>query len=232
MAKFIKIFCVTGLGMLLFCLISCKEEKKTQPPQKPVLVVSKSIGQPTPSAKGKDNLVTDQVKADEKNGAAKSSGVKAAMPGLVAIPLNPKDKMAKVEPVVNEESVTYDTRGWVDPFVPLFSEKEEPISGEGIPGQAGPEKSMRQLTPLEKMDLSQIKLVAVIELRGSTIAMVEEASGKGYEVKLGTYIGRNQGRVSAIHREGIVVKEYVKDYKGNRKERLQEIKFHKSEGGE
>ena len=80
------------------------------------------------------------------------------------------------------------------------------------------------------MDLSQIKLVAVVRLKGRAIAMVEESSGKGYEVGIGTYMGRTGGEVSAINPDGIVVKDYVKDYKGKRQERFQEIKFHKESG--
>jgi len=60
--------------------------------------------------------------------------------------------------------------------------------------------------------------------------MVEEASGKGYEVKIGTYIGKNQGKVFEIRKSSIVVKELVKDYKGRLKERVKEIKLHKLDG--
>lgn len=94
------------------------------------------------------------------------------------------------------------------------------------------EKPKRMLTPLEKMELSQIKLVAVILMEKRQLAMVEEASGKGYEVKIGTYMGKNNGQVSKINQSSIVVKEYVKDYKGKLQARFQEIKLQKKESGE
>ncbi|MCK5162883.1 MAG: pilus assembly protein PilP, partial [Desulfobacula sp.] len=73
---------------------------------------------------------------------------------------------------------------------------------------------------------------AVIIMKNKQIAMVEEASGKGYEVGIGTYIGKNQGRVSQIKDSSIVIKELVKDYKGRLKEHVQEIKLHKIDNEE
>ena len=69
-------------------------------------------------------------------------------------------------------------------------------------------------------------------MKNRQIAMVEEANGKGYEVGIGTYIGKNQGKVSEIKDSSIVIKELVKDYKGRLKERVQEIKLHKIDNEE
>ncbi len=141
-----------------------------------------------------------------------------------------KKELAEVASALANSFVVkkYDTMGRVDPFIPLLSEKT------AAPPKVDPEekKPKRILTPLEKMELSQLKLVAVVKMKRGYVAMVEERSGKGYEVVVGTYMGRNQGQVSKISREGILIKEYVKDFKGVRKERIQEIKFHKYEGGE
>jgi len=90
----------------------------------------------------------------------------------------------------------------------------------------------RILTPLEKIDISQIRLVAVIMMKNKQIAMVEEANGKGYEVGIGTYMGKNQGRVTEIKNSSIIIKEIVKDFKGKLKERVQEIKLHKIDNEE
>ena len=124
----------------------------------------------------------------------------------------------------------YDFKGRVDPFIPLLNEKREgDVPGEGKKEAAAPK---RTLTPLEKMELSQIKLVAVIQTSTGAMAMVEEASGKGYEVHVGTYMGRNGGRVSAINPDGLSIKENYKDFQGKRRERIKELKFHRNEGGE
>ncbi|WDP92120.1 MAG: pilus assembly protein PilP [Desulfobacter sp.] len=165
----------------------------------------------------------------ETTSAAKIASPASVQPGAVTEPQMKTELAAVSSSMINSLVIKkYDTKGRVDPFIPLLSEKKE----EPAAGKSEEKKPKRILTPLEKMELSQIKLVAVVEMKGRTVAMVEEASGKGYEVEIGTYMGRNEGRVSAITRDGISVKEYVKDFKGNRRERIQEIKFHKDEGGE
>jgi type IV pilus assembly protein PilP len=69
-------------------------------------------------------------------------------------------------------------------------------------------------------------------MKDRQIAMVEEANGKGYEVGIGTYIGKNQGRISEIKNNSIVIKALVKDYAGRLKEHVQEIKLHKIDNEE
>ena len=120
----------------------------------------------------------------------------------------------------------YDSQGKIDPFKPLIQEKSEdskPIVDN---------RPKRILTPLEKIELSQIRLVGIIIMEKRRIALVEEANGKGYEVGIGTYIGKNQGRVSEIKSSSIVIKELVHDYKGRLKERVEEIKLHKIDNEE
>jgi type IV pilus assembly protein PilP len=64
-------------------------------------------------------------------------------------------------------------------------------------------------------------------MKNKRIAMVEEATGKGYEIGIGTYMGKNRGKVSEIKDSSIVIKELVKDYKGRLREQVQEIKLNK-----
>lgn len=132
----------------------------------------------------------------------------------------------KIDP--GEQRSVYDPKGRVDPFVSLIQEKEE----KSETGPVVEEQPERMLTPLEKLDLAQIKLVAIVLMKNRRLAMVEEATGKGYEITIGTYLGKNSGQVSQINPSSIVVKDYVTDFKGNRLERLQEIKLHKKEDGE
>ena len=117
----------------------------------------------------------------------------------------------------------YDAAGKIDPFKALIQEAPEPAKS------ASKKKPDRLLTPLEKIELSQIRLVAVITTKTKRIAMVEEASGKGYEVGVGTYIGRQQGRITQIKDSSIVVKEPVRDHMGKISERVKEIKIHKKD---
>jgi type IV pilus assembly protein PilP len=121
----------------------------------------------------------------------------------------------------------YEPKSQLDPFMPLIQEK-----APGPSEVLEPDKPQRILTPLEKMSLSQIKLVAVVIGENKKIAMVEEATGKGYEVRIGTYMGKNGGQVVDIQSDHIVVKELVADFKGIVTERFQELKLHKPDNGE
>ena len=62
-------------------------------------------------------------------------------------------------------------------------------------------------TPLQKADLSQLKLVGIIRASSRNRAMVEEASGRGYVIEKGTFIGINCGRVGRILKDRVIVDE-------------------------
>lgn len=79
--------------------------------------------------------------------------------------------------------------------------------------------SQNQVTALEKVDLSQLKLIAVIGNQRQ--ALLEDASGKGYVVKIGTPIGLNSGKVLQILKGRIIIKEKSKD--GYRKTTIKKV---------
>ena len=64
-----------------------------------------------------------------------------------------------------------------------------------------------QLNPLLSRDLSEFRLKGVIWNIKSPYAMVEDPTGRGYIVKLGSRIGRNNGEIISITRGEIVVLE-------------------------
>jgi len=119
----------------------------------------------------------------------------------------------------------YDPKGKIDPFRPLFTERNVP-QAKSKP----PEKRRQPLTPLEKVDLSQLRLVAIIRSADRDMALVEEASGKGYIVEKGTYIGVNSGRVIEIHDGGIVVEEEVMTVLGEPTIQHRELRLPKNTG--
>ncbi|MBI9091470.1 MAG: pilus assembly protein PilP, partial [Desulfobacterium sp.] len=131
------------------------------------------------------------------------------------------------KPVVSDpdEPQFYSSKGKIDPFLPLIQTEQKAVSGAA----AKEEKPQRVLTPLERLDLSQIRLVAVVIAESGNIAMVEETSGKGYVVRIGTYMGKNGGRVEKILRDRIVINEIVKNFRGDAVPRSSEMKLHKPE---
>ena len=119
----------------------------------------------------------------------------------------------------------YDTQGKVDPFISLVREKK----ADPLPASSGQKRPARVLTPLEKIDLEHLRLTAIVIMKNKRMAIVEEPTGKGYEITIGTYIGKNQGRVSRINERSIQVSERIKDHNGNMKDRLVEKKLYKYE---
>ena len=256
MVKIIKILIL--LVMFTFLLSSCEKQPDTKKKEALPVIVSRPIlapgtgnhekpvsaqsiadksepdksepdksepdkSEPGKSGTGKDTKEVSIQKSQTKVKAKIKIGEEKAQAKSEQV----TEELAKREQAV-EKKTGYDPLGRVDPFLSLIQEKEEPI--DAIPDIE--EKPKRMLTPLEKIELSQIRLVAVVLMKNRQIAMVEEATGKGYEIKIGTYIGKNGGQVSKINQNSIIITEHVKDYKGKRKERFQEIKIHKKESGE
>ncbi|MGD8519629.1 MAG: pilus assembly protein PilP [Desulfobacterales bacterium] len=133
--------------------------------------------------------------------------------------LSDDTKMAAVEPP------RYSAQDRIDPFEPLFKKKRgeakvwKPKRGQRVPR-----------TPLERIDLGQLKLVAIVEAKSGNKAMVEESSGKGYVIEKGTYIGTNAGKVVSIDMNKVLVKEEFEDNMGNVKVRDTELKLLKPAG--
>ena len=121
---------------------------------------------------------------------------------------------------------TYDPSGRFDPFEPLF--KEEP---ESEPQVTGKKKTKRvPQTPLERVSLSQLKVSAIIRAPSGNRALVEDATGKGYVVTNGTYMGLNSGKVIKIEKDRIVVEEEIENVLGELTLKNTELKLQKPAG--
>jgi type IV pilus assembly protein PilP len=102
---------------------------------------------------------------------------------------------------------SYDSSGKPDPFVPLVFET--------ITKQQAPRPmAAKRLTPLQKYDLSQLKLVAIISKGEKSAAVLEDAAGYGYIVTDGTLVGRDNGTIKKITADGVIVLEKVYDDTG------------------
>ena len=115
----------------------------------------------------------------------------------------------------------YIARGKIDPFEPLF--KDKPVFKKT-------KKKRIPRTPLEKLSLSQLKLVAIIRAPSGNKALVEESSGKGYVIKKGTYIGLNSGKIVKIEKDNIIIEEEIQNIQGNIEVRQIELKLQKPSG--
>jgi len=118
----------------------------------------------------------------------------------------------------------YDPVGRIDPFAPLIRSQSE-----SRPAKKKIKKRVPR-TPLEKMDFSQMKLVAIVKSPKGNKALVEEASGKGYIISKGTYMGLNSGKVTEILKDRVVIEEAVENVLGEVVTQKRELKLLKPPG--
>jgi type IV pilus assembly protein PilP len=129
----------------------------------------------------------------------------AATPVPAKVPPKPEE-VVKVEPPPMV-SFSYNPHGRPNPFRPLVVERKEKIPPGKKAEAAGKKERRVPGTPLERLDLAEVKLVAVVWDIPKPRAMVEDKAGKGYILSVGTRIGKNHGQVSKITPEGVVVSE-------------------------
>lgn len=86
------------------------------------------------------------------------------------------------------EVFTYNPAGRRDPFEPLVNKIKE----------TSRISSIKPRGPLQKFELTQFRLLAVLIIKGRPMAMVKSPDGKSYPVKIGNEIGRYGGRVVNI----------------------------------
>ncbi len=136
----------------------------------------------------------------------------------------PQKKEEKVAEKVTEEErkplYTYNPAGKRDPFKPFIT--------------LGPRKPAptARLTPLQRYDVSELKLVGVLKGPMGYRALVEDASGKGFIIlSKGTLIGRENGRVKEIHEDRVIIKQTRQDIFGQIKDREISIRLRKPEEG-
>ncbi|MFO7838775.1 MAG: pilus assembly protein PilP [Desulfosalsimonadaceae bacterium] len=129
-----------------------------------------------------------------------------------------------VAALMGEKQQYYVSKGRPDPFEPFIS-GEERSQEKGGGDKPGSERKPRG--PLEKISLSQLQLTAVMKTPGQNLALVEEASGKGYVVEKGTYIGDQGGQITQILPDAIVVEEKYRDAFGDAGVRKKKLKLQK-----
>jgi len=100
------------------------------------------------------------------------------------------------------EAYEYDPSGKRDPFRPL-SLNREPVRDKTQP-----------LTPLERYELGQLRLVGVVHQLTPPRAMVEDSAGLGFILTPGTPVGPNGGVVTEIRPREVVVEEWHTDVIG------------------
>lgn len=148
---------------------------------------------------------------------------KGAIPKALVKKEEPVKVADQKEPLKKEEpEYQYTPAGKPDPFKPFIELTPVRERVRTTP-----------LTPLQKYDISQLKLVAIISTPDGNVALVEDSAGRGYFIKRGTEIGKNEGKVTKILKDRVIIEELYEDVLGKVKKSEIPLFLHKiEEGGE
>lgn len=100
----------------------------------------------------------------------------------------------------DKDAYVYTSAGKPDPFVPLIADVLAKTN-------AAPARDQEYLTPLQKYELKDLKLVAVVVSDSEPTAMLEDPTGYGYFVRKGMLVGPNDGVVERVTPNGLIIKE-------------------------
>ena len=196
---------VTTVVCIIFLLapgFTRAQEKLETPSQKTKEAVDKLLR--APSAVGKSlQDVSNAAKAKLQDAVTETKSTKANADGST-----PAEQTSDPQSPGN-----FSTTGKRDPFRPFTLSTRT---------NSRPRES---LSPLERYDLGQLRLVGIVWHVKEPTAMIEDSIGLGYIVKVGTPIGANEGKVKAIKPNEIVIEETYVDLYGAKKKREVNIKL-------
>jgi type IV pilus assembly protein PilP len=193
------IFCMV---LLLAPGFTGAQEKLETPSQKTKEAVDKLLRAPSAVGKSLQDL-SNAAKAKLQDAVAETKSTKANSDG-------PAPAEQRSDP---QSPGNFSTVGKRDPFRP-FTLNTRTNS-----------RPRENLSPLERYDLGQLRLVGVVWHVREPSAMVEDSVGLGYIVKVGTPIGANEGKVRAIKPNEIIIEETYVDLFGAKKKREVNIKL-------
>lgn len=99
-----------------------------------------------------------------------------------------------------QKNYRYDAANKPDPFRPFILVRNS---------------SEQKESPLQRFDLAQLNLRAVVWNVKDPKAMVEDPSGRSHLIQVGTDIGKNRGKVTKIDDQEVQVRETYVDYLGH-----------------
>jgi type IV pilus assembly protein PilP len=223
MNKMKRIVLTAIVSVAMAAAFSCKEKAPSAPQTQ--VVNQKIATQQTKPAQTPPTAPAESEAAPQPEKPAVPAGPVQAAPDDVASGGN----QAVSDLIEESRSIAegYDPKGRIDPFEPLFRDES---SADTAPVSTGKRKKRTPQTPLERVAISQLKLSAVMRTTKGNSAIVEDASGKGYVIRKGTYIGLNSGQVVKIDKDRVMIEEEVESVMGEFVIQKTELKLQKPAG--
>ncbi|CAH2030789.1 pilus assembly protein PilP [Trichlorobacter ammonificans] len=150
-------------------------------------------------AGGTGKTVTVQKTA----GPAASAPPVAALP-MVTVPIQKQTSSLRYMPA---QHMQFDFSKKKDPFKPFLVVKPEAVAGSV-------KRVEKPLLPIHSFTLEQFRLIGVVADPKGNRAMVVDPSGKGYVLKVGMTIGRDEARITRIDTSGVEAVRQYRDEKG------------------
>jgi type IV pilus assembly protein PilP len=167
-----------------------------QPPTPPAQAVGSATEAPKPAASPVAPIATTSAQSAQTLGSAKEAPKPAA--STVTPPI------AAVAPASSvAEGYTYDPKSRRDPF-------------QSLTRLVKIDRTRMELPPLQRVQLSDLKLMGIIWGGYGYFGLVRTPDGKGYTVKEGMLMGTNNGVISAITDKTVTVSEPSIDIAGNK----------------
>jgi len=159
----------------------------------------------------KQDLRVEILEIQPRSPAEAARSEALAGPGLAPDQREAKARAAALETALerwhNRTLAEYDHKiaGLRDPFMPIRSVRGQPDPAEVYEAE-------ELVSPILRLDLDQLRLVAIttrsgIPGAGGALASFEDQSGASYILRLGDRIGRRRGRIISITENTVTVEE-------------------------
>lgn len=188
-----------AVTVLLLAVGGEAQEKKPVALPKSPDVAQKAAGTTAAGSDRKSIAATSEPAAGTKSGANDANAAKVAPVGSTETP--------EVKAEQSESGARPALAIRRDPFRPFTLNLRATV------------RRRDNLSPLERYEVGQLKLVGIIWNIKNPTALVEDTSGLGYTVRVGTPIGANDGKVKKISPDALLIEEEYLDLYGAKKKR-------------
>jgi type IV pilus assembly protein PilP len=134
-------------------------------------------------------LLALALTACDPDSTAERAGSEEAAPAAKPV----KDAVVEESSDEDLDDFAYNPIGKRDPFRSFF--------------RSGPDRSIASPTPLQRFEVDQYHLVGIVWGISNPRAMVEDPEAMGHVIEVGTYIGKNWGKVTQINSGSVIITE-------------------------